>query len=76
MQAEASSWQAISSKSLMPSFLQVLQSALQPNLALLDASPVKFSNAWSVLMFALASTEPSFTHAAARCTYISALNTH
>lgn len=66
IQAEGLAWQAISSTSLMPCFLQTLHQALQPSLAELDGSTVNFSSAWSVLMFALASTEPSFSNPALR----------
>ena len=66
LQAEALAWQAVSSNSLMPCFLQTLHQALQPSRPELNASPVNFSNAWSVLMFALASAEPSFSHPALR----------
>ena len=51
----------------MPGFLKNLQTALQPNLAQLDGSPVKFSHAWSVLMLNLASTDPSFAQPTTRC---------
>ena len=66
LQAEGLAWQAVNSSSLMPCFLQTLHQALQPSRAELAANPVNFSSAWSVLMFALASTELSFSHPALR----------
>ena len=52
--------------SLLPHFLQTVQQALQSSLPELDYAPVKFCNAWSVLMFALASVDPATTNAATR----------
>ena len=50
--------------SLMPHFLQTIQQALHSSLPELDYAPVKFCNAWSVLMFALASVDPLTTNSA------------
>ena len=66
LQAEGLAWQAVNSSSLLPCFLQTLHQALEPSRSELAGNPVNFSSAWSVLMFALASTEPSFSHPALR----------
>ncbi len=52
--------------SLMPQFLQSLQQSLQSSLPELGAGPVQFCHAWSVLMFALACTDPASQQQAAR----------
>ncbi|KAA6420819.1 MAG: hypothetical protein FRX49_09208, partial [Trebouxia sp. A1-2] len=56
-EAEALAWQASGMTSLMPHLLHSLQQSLQASLAELDAGPVKFCHAWSVLMLALASSD-------------------
>lgn len=38
----------------MPRFLHSMQQSLQASVPELDAGPVKFCHAWSVLLFALA----------------------
>lgn len=52
--------------SLVPHFLRIVQQALHSSLPELDYAPVKFCNAWSVLMFALASADQATTSAATR----------
>ena len=66
VQAEAIAWQECSMSSLVPHFLQTVQQALHSSLVELDYAPVKFCNAWSVLMFALACVDPVTTNAATR----------
>lgn len=59
VQAESTAWQECSISSLLPHFLHTVRQSLQPSLPELDYAPVKFCNAWSVLMFALASVDPA-----------------
>lgn len=66
MQAESVAQQASSMASLMPQFLHNMQQSLQASLPELDAGPVRFCHAWSVLMFALACVDPASQQQAAR----------
>ena len=66
VQAEEIAWQECSMSSLMPHFLHTVQQALLSSLPELDYAPIKFCNAWSVLMFALASVDSATTYAASR----------
>lgn len=59
VQAEGIAWQECSISSLLPQFLQTVRQSLQSSLPELDYASVKFCNAWSVLVFALASVDPA-----------------